>query len=386
MCSLPGFEAPPARSSRKRRSSGGGASCTDSHSSRSTDTSAAQGLPSSASRLSCVMSSRRSAPVTNRVTKSRSGNLPSGRKREVYGPALRNLLRFTLLEGIPRDLDPSSVVLLRLLVDTHVGDFQNALPVGHPEIQVVVLVRASVLAEVGAGEVPFAFHLSQRAVDLHEVQPAQLAGLVVLELQDAVLRLGSDVSVDRRLELPAALFFELAGVLGGGNPPPKERVPRHEGPLCAVAPGRPVDADVDQLERVFAEPEVEIVGLLRIGLGVELHANEEAIAVDAACHPHLVRQELEQRVRLRVLEQEDAVLLDPGIDILLDRGAGVLGRMFLVGSAGDSQKTHDAERQECAPRQKTHATSLQRSNVFVAEDRTKRLRFQAARIPLDTSA
>ena len=78
-------------------------------------------------------------------------------------------------------------------------DFELAGFLVHPEINVVILILAARLAEIGTHKV-FAFLLkvTNRLVDLNEVKRQRLAGLVVLDIEVAigVLMLG-DVVMDR---------------------------------------------------------------------------------------------------------------------------------------------------------------------------------------------
>src|SRR5712692_10095575 len=125
------------------------------------------------------------------------------------------VLDLFLLEAVARHLHPHPVLILRLLVDASLGHLQLAVLLGEPEVDVVELILAAVLAEVRAGEVAASLDPAQRPMDLDEIERALVAGLVVLEDEDAVLDLPCDVLVDGRLDLPALLLLRLAGMLGG---------------------------------------------------------------------------------------------------------------------------------------------------------------------------
>jgi hypothetical protein len=64
-------------------------------------------------------------------------------------------------------------------VDLHILDRELAGRLIHPEIDVVILILATGLAEVGAGKIlPLLLQVAHRLVDLHEFERQSLAGLV----------------------------------------------------------------------------------------------------------------------------------------------------------------------------------------------------------------
>jgi len=69
------------------------------------------------------------------------------------------------VESVARHLCPNAIFLHRHLVHLDVVDFELAGLLVHPEIDVIVLVLAAGLAEVGAGEI-LAFLLTAIAVPL----------------------------------------------------------------------------------------------------------------------------------------------------------------------------------------------------------------------------
>jgi hypothetical protein len=100
------------------------------------------------------------------------------------------------------DLRPDAILLHRDLVHLDIVDFELASLLVHPEIDVVILVLAAGLAEVGAYEIfPLLFQVPHRLMDLDEVERQRLAGLVILDVEMAFLVLmGGDVAVDRAIE------------------------------------------------------------------------------------------------------------------------------------------------------------------------------------------
>src|SRR6266511_6484740 len=75
------------------------------------------------------------------------------------------VLDLLLLEVVAGHLHPHPVLVLRLLVDTSLGHLELAVLLGQPEVDVVELVLAAVLSEVGAGEVAASLDPAQRPVE-----------------------------------------------------------------------------------------------------------------------------------------------------------------------------------------------------------------------------
>ena len=261
------------------------------------------------------------------------------------------VLDLLLLEVVAGHLHPHPVHVLRFLVDPSLRHLQLAVLLGQPEVDVVELVLAVVLSEVGAGEVAASLDPAQRPVDLDEIEGPLLAGLVILQDQDPVLRVGGNVFVDGRLDLPALLLLGLAGMLGGRDPPPRYGAARDQLPPVAFPLRGLVDADVDDLQLLprRLQPEVEVVGLGGLTLGVEVHVHEVAVPMDAPNHADVVRLQLEERARLLVLVAERAVLLDPGVDVGIDGGSRPLLREVLVVGPARGRHQQAASHEEHCP-------------------------------------
>src|SRR5206468_4079917 len=72
-------------------------------------------------------------------------------------------------EGVAGNLRPDAVLLDRDLVHLDIVDLELAGLLVHPEIDVVILVRAAGFAEVSADEIfPFLLQVAHRLVDLDE--------------------------------------------------------------------------------------------------------------------------------------------------------------------------------------------------------------------------
>lgn len=147
-------------------------------------------------------------------------------------------------------------------VDRHLPGFLI-----HPEINVVVLIRRSCPAEVGAGKVfPVLLELAHRLMDANEVERDLLCRLFVLQLVASVT-LGArscDVLVKRAHDFPAPLHLRFPRMLGRRNPPLRLGLAGDLRPLIPFLARRLVDADIDNAQPPFFRfhPEIYLIFFL----------------------------------------------------------------------------------------------------------------------------
>src|SRR5262245_40438998 len=255
-----------------------------------------------------------------RKASRRSGSLRLDR------PSIR-LFDVHAVECVARHLRPNAVFLHRNLVHLDVVDLELAGLLVHPEIDVVVLVLAARLPEVGAGEVfPLLLEVAYRLVDLDKFERQGLAGLVVLDLEIAVLVLvRGDVAVDGAHHMPGAGHLHVARVLACRQPPPGLRRAGDHDPAVALLLRTFLHTDIHQLQVLpfGLEPEVDGVLLLRLVLVVEDNVREPTIAFHAAHILDLVKDEMEVGIEFRIAKHKGAVL-GPLVDHLLHRSVDVL--------------------------------------------------------------
>src|ERR1700733_8643249 len=113
-----------------------------------------------------------------------------------------------ILPLVARHLHPLAVLELRHFVHLHLVDAHLAVLVGDPEVDVVDLILGTDNAKVSAGKiVSVIVELPDRLVSIDKFQSQLLAGLVILELEHAIVlrtHIGR-VLFNSRHHFPAAL-------------------------------------------------------------------------------------------------------------------------------------------------------------------------------------
>src|SRR4029079_4544975 len=133
-------------------------------------------------------------------------------------------------------------------------------------------------------------------MDLDEIERDGLAGLVVLELERALIVLvGSDISVDRAHHLPGAGDLHVPGMHMDRQPPPGNGKARDHDPAVTVLLRTLLYPDIHEREAgvLRLEPEIDGVLLLRLVLVVEERIANPAIALHATHDFHLLEYEIE---------------------------------------------------------------------------------------------
>src|SRR5215471_14147075 len=236
------------------------------------------------------------------------------------------------LKSVTGLLCPDAILLHGHFVDLDVIHLELAALLVHPEIDVVILVLAAGLAEVGADEIlALFFEVPHRLMDLDEVERQRLSRLVVLDAEMSVgVLMGRDIGVDRAHYLPSARYLRAAWMLLNGEPPPSDRHAGDHHIAVTLLLRAFLYPDIHQGELVTLglEPEVNGVLLLGLILVVEDGIGEPTIALHAAHDLDLLVHEIEVLIEPRIMEYEDAVLA-PLIHCLLHRRVHIVfGELF----------------------------------------------------------